>query len=68
MRRILQKLANCFIVYRVDVAGKYANQPRPNWGMTILALAIISIVILLCVLARLNPLPPEAYPQPHPIP
>ena len=39
-----------------------------DWPETILVWVVIGMVILLCVLARLNPLPPGAYPQPHPIP
>jgi len=65
---LIKRIGHCFLCHRIDIVGQYAGQERINWGMTVLALAVISLVILLCVLARLNPLPPEAYPQPRIIP
>jgi len=56
IKQLLRKLASVFICYRVDVAGKYADQPRPDWGTTIFMYVVIAIFILIAVFfVRLGP-------------
>jgi len=53
-----------FTVQHIDVAGKYANKPRTNWGMTVFAYLVIAFFIGITVISAINadkqpPLTPE---------
>ena len=49
-----RKFGNFFLVYHIDVAGKYANKPRPNWGMSIFVYLVIAFFIGITVISAIN--------------
>jgi len=48
-------MKNWFVVTRTDVAGKYANMPRINWGMTVFAYLVILAFTSIIVWSSVTP-------------